>query len=254
MTRRSSCRSKHLDLGRVEALAQIVLHLHAIVFDPVHAVALEGARGIGPGLFAKTPAQQNGDRLPENLALDVPQGDVDAGQGRCREAALSLIAQGVVERRPYPFGFQRILAEQPGRVGFDDGGIRQGRAQAFAPSGSAVIADDFDEEMHSPVETHRGAFERCRQPTVEEVSLDALDFQHLCSFPIRNVGMMSAKIRRPSRMVLENNIEAIHGVLTSLFFEVHRILEDISYRALNEQHLSILRMGWMIAGSVSIVS
>ncbi|MNT55620.1 hypothetical protein D3C72_1928680 [compost metagenome] len=110
------------------------------------------------------------------FALDIPKRHVDARQGSQRQAALALVAQRIVEPRPDLFGFKRIRADKPGGIGRDHRGVRPCRAEAFAPAGGAVVADDLHQHMGTPVEAHRRALERHREAVFQQMRVDSRDF------------------------------------------------------------------------------
>src|SRR5690606_25374106 len=102
-----------------------------------------------------------------------------------------LIAQGVIEYRPVFFGFQRVLADQPLRIGLDHRRIGKRRAEAFAPPGRSVVADDLHQNMLALVETHGGAFERRIEAMFKKVGVDRR-YLHLLCAPINASSMASS--------------------------------------------------------------
>ena len=71
-----------LDLDGVEALLAIRRHLLGDIGDAIDAVLTERTCSVSAHALAEAPAEQQGDRNAEVLALDVPERDVDAGQAR----------------------------------------------------------------------------------------------------------------------------------------------------------------------------
>ena len=109
------------------------------------------------------------------LALDVPQGDIDAAQRRHGQPTLALVAQAIVELEPELLGFQRVLTDQRRGVDVDHRRIGLGRPQALAPAHRAVVADHLHQTVLAPFEAHRGAFEGLVEFMVEEVRVYLFD-------------------------------------------------------------------------------
>ncbi|MNV92327.1 hypothetical protein D3C71_1869060 [compost metagenome] len=109
------------------------------------------------------------------LSLDIPQRDIDTGQGGNAEAALALVAQGIVKHSPDLFGLAGILANKPTGIGLNHGGVRSRRTEAFAPADGPVIAFDFDQNMGTPVKAHGCAFKRRTQPMFEQMRAHRCD-------------------------------------------------------------------------------
>ena len=57
-------------------------------------------------------AEQIAERNAERLALDVPEGDVDAADGVDHRAAAAEIDGGLVHLAPEPLDIERVLADQ----------------------------------------------------------------------------------------------------------------------------------------------
>ncbi|MNY54447.1 hypothetical protein D3C86_1903220 [compost metagenome] len=110
------------------------------------------------------------------LALDVPERNVDAGQGSEAEAALALIAQGIIKHGPDFFGLARVLADKPARISLNHGGIRPCRAEAFTPADGPVVTFDLNQNMGASIKAHGCAFKRRVQPVLEQMRAHRRDF------------------------------------------------------------------------------
>ena len=164
-----------LDLDGMKAFGSVSGGFRGYVGHPLDTVLAERAGGIGAHRLAKAAAEEGGDRGTEMLALDVPQGDVDAAQRGDGQAPLALVAHQVVETDPQALRLQRITPQQGRRIGLDDGGVGQRGAEAFAPADGTVFAHDLHQAMLAPVETRRCTFESPVQLAVEKMGADSLD-------------------------------------------------------------------------------
>src|SRR5258708_6785177 len=109
----------------------------------VAVIGAETERRIDRDFFARA-AEQPPDRLPERLALEVPQRDVDRGDRVARVAGLPARAEQPVEPLPDALMGQRIFADQDVRGDFVD---RGGDDLLFRDAGDAV-ADATVVGMH----------------------------------------------------------------------------------------------------------
>ena len=97
-------------------------------------------------LVAHPPAQQVVDRHAEGLALDVPQGLVDAGDGAHQDRAAAIKA-AAVHGLPQVVDAARVLADQEWRH-LVDGRFDRARApfdHRFAPADDAFVGLDLEQ-------------------------------------------------------------------------------------------------------------
>ena len=101
-----------LELDGRKALGGVALGLLGqIGLGPALRAAVE-ARRVGSDALAQGPAHQPMDRLAQQLALEIPERDVDARERLDDEAALAVVAELVVEPLPERLGRHRIPAQQ----------------------------------------------------------------------------------------------------------------------------------------------
>ena len=93
--------------GGETALDQLADDLRCLVRGVWH----QGA-GVGADGGAMGTAEEAVDRLPEGLALDVPEGDVDAADGVHGRSLAAVVDRAAVELVPETVDLQRILAQQ----------------------------------------------------------------------------------------------------------------------------------------------
>jgi hypothetical protein len=115
------------------------------VFDDVgRAVAADPA--VGLHLVAHQAAQQFVDRRAQDLALDVPQRLVDAGD-RAHQDRAAAVEAGAVHGLPQVVDAGRVLPDQVGLEFLDRGfdGARAAFDDGLAPADDAFVGVDFQE-------------------------------------------------------------------------------------------------------------
>ena len=135
-----------LHLDRPEAgVLEFQRFLDGLLDQPVHVDEVEAGR-VGDDLAAIGPAQQLVHRLVHGATHDVPQRDVDAGDGRDRHAAQAIVLDAIVEVLPDRLDVEGIAADHARPVlRLDDGLGDGGRPIAFAPAGDALVGRDLDQ-------------------------------------------------------------------------------------------------------------
>ena len=105
-------------------------------------------RVIDADAVAAGPAQQPIDRHVPQLAGDVPQGHVDAGERVDHERPAAHVAMGPVDLLPEIFDARRVLAVEQLEQRFDQR-LRHSRIDSLdvAPADDAVIGFDADEDV-----------------------------------------------------------------------------------------------------------
>ena len=118
-------------------------------------------RGDGRQPFMHGTAEQIEDASAQRLAFEIPEGDVDGGDGVRRDAAMIAVPPGLLlVLPPQRFGLHRVLVEEVRRHALDDrlgGEIGLGKLRdRFAPAHLSVVRRDLDEaEMPKGVEVVR---------------------------------------------------------------------------------------------------
>lgn len=124
----------------MHARLDAVLHAHPPPADR-HAA-------IGGDLVAITAAEKMVDRLVEQAALEIPQGDVDAGDRVGQGAARPEVV--VFEKHPVPefADIERVFPHHLLGQTLIDERLHERRAviRTFAPAGEAGVADHLDED------------------------------------------------------------------------------------------------------------
>ena len=131
------------------------------------AVRPEEGGGVGADLGVGRAAQEVAERAAERLALDVPEGDVDAADGVDHRAAAAIVDRGLVHLVPEALDVERVLADQDlaqadhDRVGAGrlDDRLDDGRGGVgLADAGDALVGvDEDDGGVLGPVRLHRDA-------------------------------------------------------------------------------------------------
>ena len=113
-------------------------------------------RGVGAHPVAVRRAEQLEDRLAERLALDVPEGDVEAADRVDRDPAPAEVDEAAVHLVPQPLDVQRVLADQHVAQAHRDR-VRArrlherlhelGRRVDLADPGDALVGVDPDDEI-----------------------------------------------------------------------------------------------------------
>jgi hypothetical protein len=134
----------HLD-GAEAVILELQRLFHRLPDQTVHVDKIE-AGGVGKDFAAIGTADQLVHRLVHRAAHDVPQRDVDAGDGRDRHAGRAVVLDAIVEIFPDRLDVERVTANHPRLVlrvheGLGDGG----RTVAFAPADDAFVGGDLDQ-------------------------------------------------------------------------------------------------------------
>ena len=184
-------------LTALKPSAHMALHLLDDVVERIAAAAPIGAGCVGVDGGARRPAEQHRRRHAEMAALEIPQRDVDAADGRDDDALLPVVAEVVVEIHPDHVGGARVAADQAALQGRDDGRVDARRPVAFAPAGGAVVGADLDDAARP----HRGRGERpperLRQRRFEHMRCDIGDLHGTSlqfSAPVLDPGITFASI------------------------------------------------------------
>src|SRR5262249_48112888 len=113
--------------------------------------------GINADAPARRPAEQLVDWHAEGLALDVPQGHVDAAQGAGEHRAAAVKGMAV-DRLPVVYHLPRVLADQVGLALRDGRRPRVGTAldDGFAQADDVGVGVDLQEQ---PARLHQERFQ-----------------------------------------------------------------------------------------------
>ena len=133
----------HLD-GAKAVVLELQRLLHGLLDQPIHVDEVE-AGGVGNDLAAIGAADQLVHRFADGAAHDVPQRDVDAGDGRDRHAGRAVVLDAIVEVLPDRLDVERVAADHARLVlGLDEGLGHRRRPVALAPAGDALVGRDLD--------------------------------------------------------------------------------------------------------------
>ncbi len=156
------------------------------LFGGLDAVLAEKSRGISAHLGVGRATEQIANRLAIGLALDIPECDIDTGDGVQHGAATAHVDGGLVHLAPEPLDVERILADQhfleadhhrmgAGRVDNRLGDV--GRGFRLTDAGDPFIGVD---EHHGHVLGAIGDFRNARNLQIGD--FDISDFHPVCSF------------------------------------------------------------------------
>src|SRR5690606_5172914 len=134
----------HLDCG--EAFFNVTLRLVDGFFDqPIHIDEVQAGR-VGLHLVPECAAYQLVHGLTARLADDVPQGDVDAADGRDGHPAGTVILDPVVQVFPDHFDVEGIPADDArSELRINESARYVRWTVAFTPSHHAVLRLDLDD-------------------------------------------------------------------------------------------------------------
>ncbi len=134
----------HLD-GAEAVILEFQRLLDGFLDQAIHVDEVE-AGGVGNDFAAIGAADQFVNGLVHRAAHDVPQRDIDAGDGRDRHAGRAVILDAIVEVLPDRLDVERIAADHARLVlRLDEGLGDRGRSVAFAPAGDALVRRDLDQ-------------------------------------------------------------------------------------------------------------
>ena len=134
-----------LELDRLEALADIALHLLDHVVERIALAQTIGAGRIGIHGRPVRAAEQHRGRHIEVPPLEIEERDVDAADRRNHHALLTVVAEVVVEIHPDDIGRAWVAPDQAALQRLDDRRVDARRPIALAPAGRPRVRRDLDE-------------------------------------------------------------------------------------------------------------
>ena len=155
--------------------------------------------GVGLHATAKGATQQLVDRLPVELAHDVPERDVDRADRGDHRSLAAVVARHVVHAVPQHLGVERIAADhqRPQRV-LDHRGGDLGRLEplreCLAPPDQPIVGDDLEQRGGALPDPPLRERERFRQRALQDVHLQVGDLHRT-----RNPGGSKAARRSDAR-------------------------------------------------------
>lgn len=168
-----------LHLDRAKALGLDRRGLDGEAARQVVAAPQHHAVAVHRNAVATAPPDKPVERLPGDLADDVPQGDVDARQGLYRHAHLPVVAQQVVDVMPDPLAVEGTGADHHRRDhALDNGLVGEGDiagSEAFAPPGDPCVGLHLDEVGAAARIELLGIAELFVEVVLQDVALDGDD-------------------------------------------------------------------------------
>src|SRR6267378_957860 len=154
--------------------------LLSLLDHPADVLVMGVARGDRGELLVDGAPQEPHDRGAEELALDVPERDVDRAYREARDAAVVPVPPGLIaERLPYRVRVERVGADDALGHSFDDHFRREARlgelGDRFAPTDDPVVRRD----LHQTEVTERVEIIRLRISDRNRFELDDLRHRNL---------------------------------------------------------------------------
>src|SRR6267378_645206 len=135
--------------------------LLGLLDHPADVLVVGVARGDRGQLLVDGAPQEPDDRGAEELAFDIPEGDVDRAYREARDAAVVPVPPGLIaERLPYRVRVERVRADDALCHSFDDRLRREARLRElgdrFAPTDDPIVRGDLHQtEVTNSVEVIR---------------------------------------------------------------------------------------------------